>query len=116
MPIVLLALLLVVQVGVVVRDALALSQAAREGARAMAVSASEDVARDAVARAAGPLDAGRIDIEVASPDRRGDPADVRLRYSEVLRIPIVSRIVTLRLPLRAQATMRIERDPPTPSP
>jgi hypothetical protein len=39
-----------------------------------------------------------------------------LRYTDRLRIPIVSRIVSLDLPLRASATMRVERATPTPSP
>ncbi len=116
MPIVLLALLLIVQVGVVVRDALALTQAAREGVRAMAVTDSEDAAREGVRRAAGPLDADRIEIDITSSRARGDPSDVRLRYVEELAIPIVSRVVSLHLPLKAHATMRVERDPPTPTP
>lgn len=112
MPIVLLALLLIVQVGIVVRDALALDQAAREGVRAMAVSASPDDARDAVGRAAGPLDAGRITITTSSSSKRGDNGQVELSYVEELRIPIVSRFLRMRLPLKAEATMRLERDGP----
>ena len=118
MPIVLLALLLIVQVGIVVRDALALAEAAREGARAMSVTASDDDARSAVRRAAGPLDAGRIGVAISSAQMRGDAATVDLSYVEELRIPIVSKILALHLPLKAQATMRLERDrpPTTPSP
>src|ERR1043165_8148815 len=95
MPVVLLALLLIVQVGIVVRDALALDQAAREGARAMAVTASPDEARAAVERSAGPLDAARITTAVSDARKRGDEADVNLSYVEELRIPIVSKIVAL---------------------
>ena len=112
MPIVLLALLLIVQVGIVVRDALALDQAAREGVRTMAVTASPDDARDRVRSAAGPLDAGRITITTSSSGKRGDDASVDLSYIEELRIPIVSRFLELHLPLRAGATMRLERDAP----
>ena len=112
MPVVLLALLLIVQVGIVVRDALALDQAAREGVRTMAITASPDEARSAVARAAGPLDAGRITTDVSNATKRGDVADVDLSYVEELGIPIVSKIVALHLPLKAQATMRLERDTP----
>jgi hypothetical protein len=112
MPIVLIALLLIVQVGIVVRDALALDQAAREGVRAMAITASPDDARSAVRRSAGPLDADRIATEVSPASKRGDPVDVDLAYTEELRIPIVSKIVALHLPLKAQATMRLERDAP----
>jgi hypothetical protein len=119
LPIVLIALLLIVQVGIVVRDALALAQAAREGARAAAVSARDDDAKTAVARSAGPLDGARIVIEMSPPAgerRRGDAVTVRLAYDELLSIPVVSRIVSLHLPLRASATTQLERSDATPSP
>ncbi len=118
LPIVLIALLLIVQVGLVVRDALALVQAAREGARAAAISGEDEEAVDAVRRSAGPLDAASIEIEVDPPEssrERGSPVTVRLRYTERLRIPIVSRIAELDVPLQAASTMRLERSP-TPSP
>lgn len=115
LPVVLIALLLIVQVGLVVRDVLALVQAAREGARAAAVTARNDAAVDAVHRSAGPLDVAMIDITI-EPDEgsrvRGSAVSVHLRYTERLRIPVVSRIASFELPLRASATMRTERDPP----
>jgi hypothetical protein len=118
LPVVLIALLLIVQVGIVVRDALALAQAAREGVRAAAVTGSKDEVGSAVRRAAGPLDAGRIDIEIRPEPvwTSGEAIDVELSYVEHLGIPIVSRIVSLDLPLRATATMRAERGPPAATP
>lgn len=119
LPVVLIALLLIVQVGVVVRDALALSSAAREGVRAVAIAASDEAASEAVRSSAGPLDADRIEIAVQpAPDERdrGSLVTVVLRYTERLRIPIVDRIVTTTLPLRATATMRLERSAPGASP
>jgi hypothetical protein len=115
LPVVLIALLLIVQVGVVVRDALALTQAAREGARAAAITGDDEDANRAVRDAAGPLEGERIEISIEPPRserRRGAPLTVRLLYEERLRIPIVSRMVSLDLPLRSSATMRLERDPP----
>ncbi|MEX0874632.1 MAG: TadE family protein [Actinomycetota bacterium] len=111
-PVVLIALLLIVQVGIVVRDALALTQAAREGVRTAAITASDDRTVESIRRAAGPLAFGRIEIDIdpgAEARERGEPVSVRLRYTERLRIPIVSRIVDMELPLRATATMRLER-------
>lgn len=119
LPIVLIALLLIVQVGIVVRDVLALTQAAREAVRAAAVTGDDDAAREAVRRSAGPLDADAIELSISPPSsqrRTGDAIDVELRYVERLTIPVVSRIVALDLPLRASATMRAERANPTPSP
>jgi hypothetical protein len=119
LPIVLIALLLIVQVGVVVRDALALAQAAREGARAVAVTARDEDAVTAVNQAAGPLAADRIVIDVTPQQEArhlGDAVTVRLSYTERLTIPIVSRIVSMELPLRASATIRQEHAQPTPTP
>ena len=119
LPVVLIGLLLIVEVGLVVRDALALVQAAREGVRAAAVFGTDDAAAVAVRRSAGPLDADRIEIDVAPPTserERGSEITVTLRYEERLRIPVVSRIASLELPLRSAATMRSERSTPTASP
>lgn len=119
---VLLALLLIVEVGVVVRDALALGLASREGARAGVVEGTDEAVRDAARRAAGPLDADAIEIRV-EPDpeerRRGEALSVELRYEVRVRLPVVDRFVSTTLPLRSGATMRLERDGPavpTPSP
>jgi len=118
-PVVLIALLLIVQVGIVVRDVLALHQAAREGVRTAAISADDDAAVESIRNSAGPLAADRIEIDI-EPDpqgrTRGRPISIRLRYAERLRIPIVSRIVDLELPLKASATMRLERAYASPSP
>lgn len=119
LPVIVIALLLIVQVGLVVRDALALAQAAREGARSAAITALDDEAIEAVHRSAGPLEAERIEIAIEpspSERQRGAPITVTVRYTERLRVPIVSRIATLDLPLRATATMRLERPYATPSP
>lgn len=117
LPVVLIGLLLIVQVAVVVRDALALGLAAREGARQAAVSADDATVGDAVRRSSGPLDAGRIEITISgSARRRGEPVSVELSYVERVRIPIIDRMVDMQLPLRASATMRLERSGPTPSP
>ena len=119
LPVVLIALLLIVQVGVVVRDAIALAQVAREASRAVAVSGHEADATDAVTRSAGPLDASRIDAEVSPSDggrKRGDEVTVALAYTERLSIPVVSRFLTLDLPLHASSVTRAETDTATPSP
>jgi hypothetical protein len=119
LPIVLIALLLIVQVGVVVRDAMALIQASREGARVAAVTADDDAAADAVRANAGPLDATRIVVTVDPPAgerSRGVPVSVHLSYSDRLTIPIVSKLVSFDVPLRSSATMRIEQASPTPLP
>jgi hypothetical protein len=82
------------------------------------VLGTDEAVRTAVRRSAGPLDADRIEVEVSpSVDERerGTAITVTLRYEERLRIPIVSRIAALELPLRSSATMRSERSTPQPS-
>jgi len=119
MPIVLIALLLIVQVGVVVRDAMALIQAAREGARVAAVTDDDGAAAEAVRRSAGPLDPTRIVVVVdpTSGERvRGASVTVSLSYADRLTIPVVSKLVTFEVPLRSAASIRIEQTPPTPTP
>ena len=119
LPVVLIALLMIVQVGVVVRDALALTHAAREGARAAAVTGDDDAIRAAISKAASTLDTDAIEISIDPSEgerRRGGPVTVTLSYSLRLEIPIVSRIVTADIPLRASSTMRMERVATTSSP
>jgi hypothetical protein len=119
LPIVLIALLMIVQVGVVVRDALSLTHAAREGARAAVVTDDDAAIHQAVIGAAGSLDADGIDIAIDPSQagrRRGESVRIDLAYELRLSIPIVSRIFTATLPLRATSTMRMERTTATPVP
>lgn len=119
LPVLFIGMLLMVQTGLVVRDALALQLAAREGARAASVSASDEEVEAAVRRSAGGLEAGRIVVGIApgaGQRRRGEPVTVSLSYEERMRIPVVDRLVDLDLPLRASATMRLELSGPTPAP
>lgn len=119
LPVLLIGLLLVVQVGVVVRDVLALDLAAREGAREASVSSDDSRVREAVRRTAAALDAGAITVDVspaAAERRRGEPIRVSLSYPERIRIPVVGRFVDDELVLRSSASMRLERVPPSPTP
>ena len=119
LPIVLIALLLIVQVGVVVRDAMALVQAAREGARAAAVTGDDASVAGAVRNADGSLDDDRIVVDIQPPSgerTRGGQITVHLSYADRLTIPIVSKLVSFDVPLRAAATMRVEQSFATPTP
>lgn len=114
-PVVLLAILLVVQVGLVVRDVLALWNAAQQGARVAALTADERAVGERVREAAGPLVAEAIEVAL-DPEpgarRRGVVAKVRLRYVTRLRMPLVGRFVDTELPLDATAAVRLERAHP----
>ena len=105
LPLVLLLLLAVLQVGLVARDVVLVTHAAREAARAAATDPSPDAARTA-ARAAGGLHPDRLAVHATG---RGD-AGSRVRVTVAYRIPTdvplagalvgdltVSRTVTMRV-------------------
>lgn len=88
LPLVALAALLVVQVGLVVRDVVLVNHAAREAARAAAVDADPDTAGRAAGRA-GPLAPDRLQVRVQrghGPDRS---VEVDLRYRSVTEVPLI---------------------------
>jgi Flp pilus assembly protein TadG len=94
LPILLMVLVAVVQVGVIARDRLLLSQAARAGAREAAITDSADAIRDAAVRAAPGLDADRLGLEVAREGGRGSPVNVSASYE----VPVASVLAGWLLP------------------
>jgi hypothetical protein len=100
LPFVVTALLLVAQVGLVVRAQLLVQHAAREGARAVAVG-------DEAPAPVG-LDPGRTSVAVArSGTGPGDRVTVTVTYRLVTDLPLVGPLVP-DLDLRGRATMRVE--------
>ena len=82
LPIVLLVLLAVVQVGALARDRLLLTQAARAGAREAAIEADDGSTTDAVRAAAAALDPARLGVTVSRTGTRGSPVSVHVTYEE----------------------------------
>jgi Flp pilus assembly protein TadG len=108
LPILLLLLLALVQVGVIARDSLVLTQASRAGAREAAVQGSRDAVEEAVRAAAVGLDPARIDVDAMWSGARGAPVTVEVTYDA----PVASLLAGWLLPdsvsLRSSATMRQE--------
>ena len=108
LPILLLVLLALVQVGVLARDALVLTQASRAGAREAAVQPSSDAVEQAVREAAPGLTPARLSVDVAWSGTRGSPVTVSVAYET----PVASLLAGWLLPgsvsLTASATMRQE--------
>lgn len=108
LPILLLLLLALVQIGVLARDRLLLSQAARAGAREAAITPDEPAVRDAAVRAAPGLDPARLGLEIERTGERGSPVTVRTSYE----VPVAAAIAGWLLPdtvtLDAEATNRQE--------
>jgi Flp pilus assembly protein TadG len=86
LPVLLLLLLAVVQVGVLTRDRLLLAQSSRAGAREAAVTGDETAIEDAAARAAPGLDPARLQVAVERAGTRGTPVTVSVSYE----VPVVA--------------------------
>lgn len=102
LPLVVFLLLGLLQVALVGRDQLALEHAAREAARAAAVSADPaGAARAAVARVTrlAPMD---VDVAVS-----GDAVTVTVGHRSRTDVPMVGRFID-DVELRARATMALE--------
>ncbi len=114
LPILTIFLLLIVQVGVVMLDQLAVTQAAREGARAAAVDPKNGVGAAAARRATG-LPSERLAVVVSKPS--GSPKMVTVRTSFTSRVvfPFTQRVL-LEPKVEGRASMLVEAeiDPSTP--
>ena len=109
LPLVLIVLLAMLQVGLVMVDRLLVSGAARAGAREAAVRMDEDSVREAAVSAGG-LDPDRVLVEVSRAGGAGDPVTVTVRYESRLLVPLVSWLFPDRIGLTARVTMRQEVD------
>jgi Flp pilus assembly protein TadG len=107
LPLVVGLLLAIVQAGVLARDQILVTHAAREAVRAAAVDDDPAAARRA-AEQAGPLAADRLDTDVAERGEVGGRVRVVVRYRAPTRIPLVGAFVD-DVVLDAAATMRVER-------
>jgi hypothetical protein len=122
LPILLLLMIGLVNLGILVNAQIVLTQAAWEGARAGATitdpaNGDEEII-GAVRRAAGSLDAEAVSIEIdpsqsdyprsePAPLPRGHPLTVRLEYLLTLNLPF-----TVTIPVRAEAVSRMEYSNP----
>lgn len=108
LPIVFLLLLALVQVGVLARDSLLLTQASRAGAREAAVQPSTDAVVLAVRAAATGLEPDRLRVDVAWSGARGTPVTVSVGYEASIAPLIAGWLLPESVSLTASATMRQE--------
>ncbi len=106
LPVVVLLLLAVLQVGLLGRDVLLVAHAAREAARASAVEADPGAARRAALAASGLTDE-RLDVRVRGRDGPGSRVEVVVTYRSPTTVPLVGRFLGDRT-LRSAVTMRVE--------
>jgi Flp pilus assembly protein TadG len=93
LPVFVMLLLLLVQVGVLVRDQVLVIHAAREGARAAAVTgASADAAEKAALAVVG-LPLRTTDVITTPPGPKHDLVKVQVHYTDSTDIPIIGRLL-----------------------
>ncbi len=105
-PLVVLLLLSLVQLGLVVRDQILVVHAAREGARAGAVSADSGDVRRAAAGSSG-LQSRRMKVEMNGRGGPGSTLRVTIHYSSPTEVPLVGAFLP-DVRLRAATSMRVE--------
>lgn len=101
-PVVVVLLLGMLQVAVVGRDQLALELAAREGARAAAVSATPEAAASAAARRTTTLDPLSVGVTASA-----GTVTVVVDYEQPTDVPIIGGLLP-PVELSARATMTLE--------
>ena len=106
LPVVVLLLLAVLQLGRVARDVVLVTHAAREAARAAAVDDRPDAPREAAA-ASGGLDPDRLEVQVTGGAEPGDRVRVQVRYRIPTSVPIVGALIADH-EVTSTATMRFE--------
>lgn len=104
LPVVAIALLAVIQVGLVVHARVMVTHAAREGARVAAVGGSNGDVVEAVV-ASGDLPPQRLDVAVST---SGDRTTVVVRYAAPTNVAIVGAFIG-DVEMEGVATMRVER-------
>ena len=103
LPVLVLALLAVIQVALVVRDRVAVVHAAREAARA----ASVDPDPAAAARTARRILAGAR-VHVGARPKVGEPISVEVTYRSATDLPLVGALFPDPL-MRSRVVMRVEK-------
>lgn len=105
LPVVVLLGLVLVQVGLVLRDQVLVVHVAREAARAAAVDPRPAVA-EAAAREGARLDPDRLEVETTVDEAAGH-VRVEVRYPVPTDLPLLGPLVG-DLPVTADATMALE--------
>lgn len=107
LPLVMILLLAVAQLGLLVRDQILVVHAAREAAREAAVDPAADAPRRA-AVASSSLSDSRLTVTSTGRGSAGSRVRVEVAYRTSSAVPLLGAAVG-NLTLRASATMRVER-------
>ena len=103
LPLVVFAALAIIQIGLLVRDHLAVVHAAREAVRAASVDPDPSSAVRAAHRTLP-----HADVDVSPRPSVGEPITVEVRYRAVTDVPLVGMLFPDPV-LQSRAVMRVER-------
>jgi len=106
LPVILLLVLLVLQIGLVGRDVVRVAHASREAVRAAATDDDPGAARQAAIESSG-LDPDRLQVTVRGRGAPGSRVTVTIVYTTLTAVPLVGVLAGDRA-LRSTATMRVE--------
>jgi hypothetical protein len=106
LPLVVLLLLAVLQVGLVAKDVVLVTHAAREAARAAATDPHPDAARRA-AEASGGLRTDHLAVSVRGRGAAGSRVEVSVTYRVPTAVPLVGTLIG-DVPVTRSVTMRVE--------
>jgi len=107
LPVFVLLLLLLIQVGVLVRDQVMVIHAAREGARTAAVTGANADAAEKAALAAAGLPLRSTDVVTTPPGTKHDLVRVEVRYTDSTNVPLVGRLLG-DVHITGAVSMRVE--------
>jgi Flp pilus assembly protein TadG len=109
LPLVVVLLLAVLQVGLLARDVVLVTHASREAARAAATDPDPEAARTAATASSG-LAADRLEVRVRGRGDAGSRVRVEVAYRAPTTVPLVGALLGDRT-IRSSATMRVEAPP-----
>jgi Flp pilus assembly protein TadG len=109
LPVIVVLLLAVLQVGLLARDVVLVTHASREAARAAATDPDPGAARAAATASSG-LDADRLEVVVRGRGGAGSRVRVDVAYRAATSVPLVGGLLGDRT-IRSSATMRVEPPP-----
>jgi Flp pilus assembly protein TadG len=107
LPVLALAMLALVQIGLVGRDYLLVWHAARESARQAAVDPSASAALSGARRASPGLRSGNLSVTLAGGSSSGELVTARVHYRSPTEVPLVGSALG-DVEMTAEVTMRVE--------
>lgn len=109
-PVLVLLLAGILDMGRVLHDLLTITYAAREGARTAAVGEDNTKIYAAIVNAAPSIDPATmsIDINPAADRKPNNPVTITITHDVIIVTPLISTLVANPFPLTATAVMRME--------